>query len=527
MTTIHSKNLDHLGLVAQMYDELEIGQVIDRMIKQDTSQRNVSIGQAVKAMVLNGLGFVNRALYLFPDFFSDKPTDRLLGKDILPEHLNDDTLGRALDALYTHDVTALFGLIASHACKKLSLNKGFIHLDSTSFHVDGQYEAEGSDEKTLGVEICSGYSRDHRPDLKQVMLNLIVENKAGIPLAMRALSGNSSDKVSFGEMIEAHVDQLNHEHAPDYWVADSALYTHDNLELLKNHHCKWITRVPETLSLAQTECAKAEGRTELLPGYSYRRSEVEYAGVKQRWLVLVSPESLARAGKAAQKKLAKKGAAEWKLFEQLKRKRFACEEDAKKELALLEQTVKLLKMNESQILTEEKKGRIIWRIESCVFSEAECLWSLLLKEASFILATNELDEQRLSDREILEAYKDQQKVERGFRFLKDPRFQANTLFLKSKERIEALLMVMTLCLMVYAALEYRLRESLKEKGHSDVVDQKGKPTQIPTMRWIFQVFTGIHVLYIEDKKESMLLNMNNHHHAITGLLGEGYKALYC
>lgn len=65
-----SDNLDHLGLVAGMYDELGIGNLLDQMIYQDEEKRVVSIGQAVKAMVLNGLGFANHTLYLMPRFFS-------------------------------------------------------------------------------------------------------------------------------------------------------------------------------------------------------------------------------------------------------------------------------------------------------------------------------------------------------------------------------------------------------------------------------------------------------------------------
>ena len=71
-----SYNLDHLGLVAGMYDELGIGDLLDQMIYQDEEKRVVSIGQAVKAMVLNGLGFANHTLYLMPRFFQDKPLER-------------------------------------------------------------------------------------------------------------------------------------------------------------------------------------------------------------------------------------------------------------------------------------------------------------------------------------------------------------------------------------------------------------------------------------------------------------------
>jgi len=93
-----SCNLDHLGIVAGMIDELGLPELIDTVIKQDHEQRQVSVGLCVKAMILNGLGFVNRALYLMPHFFKDKPVERLLGEGIEAEHLNDDALGRSLDA---------------------------------------------------------------------------------------------------------------------------------------------------------------------------------------------------------------------------------------------------------------------------------------------------------------------------------------------------------------------------------------------------------------------------------------------
>jgi hypothetical protein len=63
---ISRQQLNHLGLVSAMYDELGIGRIFDQLISQHEEKRTVSIGQAVKAMVLNGLGFANRALVLPP-----------------------------------------------------------------------------------------------------------------------------------------------------------------------------------------------------------------------------------------------------------------------------------------------------------------------------------------------------------------------------------------------------------------------------------------------------------------------------
>ena len=91
-----SEVLDHLGLVAGMFDELGIGEVLDRTIKHTPGRRIVTVGHAVKAMVLNGLGFVNPQLYLVPLFFQNKPTQRLIAPGVDAQHLHDDTLGRRI-----------------------------------------------------------------------------------------------------------------------------------------------------------------------------------------------------------------------------------------------------------------------------------------------------------------------------------------------------------------------------------------------------------------------------------------------
>jgi transposase len=137
--TYRSQILDHLGLVAGMVDELGIGDVIDKATQQNQEMRDLTVGEAVKAMVLNGLGFINQARYLIPRFFQNKPTSRLIAPRVAPEQLNDDALGRALDTLYDYGVTELYSLIAATAAKRLGLAPTFAHLDSTSVHVDGRY----------------------------------------------------------------------------------------------------------------------------------------------------------------------------------------------------------------------------------------------------------------------------------------------------------------------------------------------------------------------------------------------------
>ena len=140
--TSRSQILDHLGLVAGMFDELGIGDVRDKATQQNPAMRDLTVGEAVKAMVLNGLGFVNQALSLVPRFFQNKPTSRLIAPRVVPAQLNDDALGRALDTLYDYGVTELSSLIAATAAQRLGLAPTFAHLDSTSFHVDGRSNSE-------------------------------------------------------------------------------------------------------------------------------------------------------------------------------------------------------------------------------------------------------------------------------------------------------------------------------------------------------------------------------------------------
>ena len=111
----------------------------------------------------------------------------------------------------------------------------------------------------------------------------------------------------------------------------------------------------------------------------------------------------------------------------------------------------------------------------------------------FILTTNDLDEETFSKKEVLNTYKSQQSVERGFRFLKSPEFFTSAFFVKKPERIEALLMIMTLSLLVYGAIEYKIRQELQGQ-RVDFVDQRKKPTRKSTSRnafWGFLLFPWV------------------------------------
>jgi len=519
-----------------MVDELGLVSLIDALIIQDHEQRQVSVGQCVKAMILNGLGFVNRALYLMPHYFKDKPVDRLVGEGIQAEHLNDDVLGRALDAIYAYGTSELYGQLAFQTVNRLGVSCRVGHLDSTSFHVDGVYNSIQEEAEAGVIHITQGYSRDHRPDLNQVVLQLITEHQTGIPLWMEALDGNSSDKSQFCETIKTHVKYLHEQVGLHLLVADSALYTAETLQELSQF--LWITRVPETIRGVQALCLSvSDDWMNTRPEQAFVELGANYGGVNQRWLVVYTRAAHERAEHTVNRQHLKQSKSDCQTFTTLSKQLFACAADAQQALAYVQKKLQVTTLIEPKIIEvaqfkgkgrprkNQTPGTVGYRIEAGIASLIETKLRKVQQKCCFIIATNALDKTQFNNDELLAYYTPgQQKVERGFRFLKDPWFMANTLFLKSPKRIMALMVIMTLCLLVYSALEYRIRQTLVQHQKT-FPSQSGSVTAKPSARWVFQFFAGIHLLLINDIQR-IVLNCNAPHLMLLKLLGERYCKIY-
>jgi transposase len=230
---LRTANMDHHGLVGSVCKDLKIAQRIDQKLGVNP-MRKVSPGQGVVAMILNGLGYTNRTLYMSQHFFASKPIEHLIDPELKAEDITDYTLAHTLDDISKYGASKLFMELGMEIAIENNLLEQVNHLDTTSFSLEGEYETKQEDQV---IRIRHGHSKDHRPDLKQVVLSLVVNGSSGIPICMEPLSGNSSDKVSFHETInkvEAFKKQINIEE-PFKWVADSALYTKD--KLLKTNVC--------------------------------------------------------------------------------------------------------------------------------------------------------------------------------------------------------------------------------------------------------------------------------------------------
>jgi len=529
-----SKRLDHLGIVAGICRQIKLIEVIDESLAT-VSNRKVSCGEATQAMVLNALGLSGRALYLMPEYMQNKPVDRLIREGLVAADFNDDTLGRALDELQQAGVTEVFAQVAQSAVAVFEIETAYAHLDTSSFSLQGSYVsavAQRAVDAYDAVEIRHGYSKENRPDLKQVVVTLITSQASALPLWLEVLDGNSSDKVSFRESVQAYIGQLE-DATPPWFIMDSAGYTQENLASWQE--IKWVARVPETIAEAKRvlQAIATESMTAVGNGYRSLPLGNCYAGIHQRWLLVYSQQAYERESHALDKRVARAGEQAQQAWHTLQQTTFPCAADAQ---AALAQFCQRLPWHQSQaqiaaVKKYAKPGRpakeavaqlVGWQLTGDLLTNEAAIADARQWLGRFLIATNVLDETQLADQALLNCYKEQSSaVERGFRFLKDPMFFADSLFLKSPARIMAMIMIMGLALLVYALAERELRRQLA--AHNETIpDQKGLPTQTPTMRRIAQIFEGVDLLQIRRNGQlvaQQILNLTPVRLKIIRLLG--------
>ncbi|MEY3222264.1 MAG: hypothetical protein RLZZ203_1120 [Cyanobacteriota bacterium] len=541
---IEIQNIDHLGIVAGIIDSIGIVEIINELIGVEKDEK-VNAGQVVKAMIINGLGFVSKPLYMFPKYFETIACEHLIGTGVKPEYLNDDKLGRVMDKLFIKGLDTIFFIIAVKAAQKFGVSLSTSHLDSSSMHVHGQYNTSlpevifesqeiGNNQELEEIAVKSpkeitityGYSRDHRPDLKQFIIEMICSGDGDIPIFLKLASGNQADSSCFGKIAIEYHKQLE---VNSLMVADSALYTESNLKMMSD--LQWLCRVPLSIKAAKSLIStipESELIDSTIPGYKLASTTENYAGIEQRWLVVQSQERRESDLRKLTQKITK---AESKAVQDLKKlspEEFACEADAMKALSKLSKQFKYHQIKEILVTqvkskTKDSPQEISYQISATVSQDESKINTEMLSAGRFIIATNVLDSKELSNDSMLSEYKAQQSCERGFAFLKDPLFFADSIFLKSPERIESLGMIMGLCLLVYTLAQRQIRNALFN-SKSTIKNQLGKATDRPTLRWIFQCFQCIHLVILNQ--EEHISNWNKDRDFILSLLPDDCLRYY-
>ena len=322
------------------------------------------------------------------------------------------------------------------------------------------------------IRIVRGYSKDHRPDLKQVVLETIVSQNGGIPLVCKSWDGNASDTQIFEARAADLIEQFQGADAPRYLVADAKLYTKDNAPNLSR--LSFITRLPETIKVVGHVIEQAwdfEAWDFIDASLAYQRVELSHYGISQRWLVVYSKQAEQRAKKTLHKAQKREQDTVQKALFHLQAQRFNAQQEAQKALVAIAKKLKYHRIEKEHIkphIRYAKKGRptpktpikdIRWQITADILPDQEKIQAVKQRKATFVIGSN-IPHAHLSDQDIIQAYKGQKAVETGFRFLKDPLFFVSSLFLKKPSRIQALLMVMTLALLVYSIAQRRMRAAL-------------------------------------------------------------------
>ena len=520
-----------LGIVAGMFDKLGIGEYINQVIPK-TRHHNVSHGTAVKALTLNGLGFTERRLYVMPEFFEDIAVERLLGEGIKPEHLNEYLFGEALDAIAAYGPTRLFTGIVTNMMKKMPLGTLRLHHDTTSISVTGEYD---SDFHTRMIRIVRGHSKDLRNDLKQFVISLVT-TQHGIPVFMEPLSGNASDKKSLLQSIQAVRANLITDDII-YHMADSAFYTNHNISTL-GQYCFWISHVPETIKEAKILCKQDVNWTPSNDTrYTYFAHASSYGNIDQTWIMFHSIEQQKNREEKFAEKVKSHHKKDRTSLKKMHVKGFACEADARtitqrwleKHPRYVIQDLVITK-GKQKILP--KRGRpspdepveIVYKVSCKLEINSEFVAREKELLGRFILASNDT---HINPEVMLEYYKEQMTVERGFRFIKDQSFHVSEVYLKNESRIAALSMLMVLCLLVYSVAEWQFRQILKEQN-AFVRNQKNRPTNKPTMKRVFFFFRRVRQIHeiIDGKTVCTLLNFGVESQDIVNLLGAPFNKYY-
>jgi transposase len=326
--------------------------------------------------------------------------------------------------------------------------------------------------------------------------------------------------------------------APSFlYVGDSAMY--ENC-VKKAGDLKWLTRVPEKIKEAKTLVQRDVSEftwNDLGKGYSSTVLTSNYGQVTQRWLLVFSEQAFAREIKTLEKNIVQEKENLDKKLWHLSNQPFACEKDARK--AALEsvkgtkyynvewQVTTAVKSNKKGRPAKDAQTKTEYFITGTATQDDSKISTQKRTKGRFILATNELDKEKLSDEEILPEYKEQSKTESGFRFIKGNALEVSSVFLKKASRIEALMMIMTLCLMVYSVAQYRLREALKQTNNT-IPSQSKKPTQKPTMAWVCRLFHGVGVvlLNLASGVQEVVANLNDVTKRIVSYFGTHAEVIY-
>jgi len=461
-----------------------------------------------------------RPLYKVERFWQEnKVADMFYKNDgICGNQLNDDAYARMLDLLASLDCRRLFENICLRMLQYHGLDIVLTHSDTTSVSVEGVYAVDESgttSQETVeaGFSINHGHSKDHRPDLKQFKIGLSVQQK-GLPISGELLSGNKSDQNWNPQTVEELSKMLlDKGYENVVFLADCALISTKSLKNLAERNVQFISRFPETFNIAGELKAQAwtENKWEDIgvlaenkknaAHYKTWRAECEVEGERFGFLVVHSSNLEERKEKTLRKEVERMSKKLQSHSEELAKKDYACEADAMSEgRRIQEEAAKNgfdseLEIKQLEKVSYEQRGRpskvaeakkqVTWRAEIKIGEIKSEVYEEKKKQASTFILIHRLKEDKTSE-EILRSYKNQDKVEQGFKFMKQPQY-LGPIYTKKASRVEALGYIFLLVLLLAKYLEYRVRLGMEQSGGELKIG--GQKVLRPTAKTILEILS--------------------------------------
>ena len=450
---LHSRQIGLLPLVYPIVDALQVRETVNRLVP---TRAEIDLGRIVALLLLNRL-MAPQPLYQVSDWLAGTVLPELLA--VAPEKVYDNRLGRALDRLHPH-LGELWACLVGQAIQVYDLDLRVLHWDITSIYFEGAY--------TDSALAHYGYSRDHRPDTKQVNLEVDVTHDGGVPILYHLLPGNTADITRPLPHLNALLHflarpELVERSLRPILVSDCKMVTAEAVFACHHHDLFYLGPLPNgTATEALLHSVSAEELVAHPLDYRPRRIKpddpdfVPYQGawriftfeheggqITDRALVLWSAgkQRLDEHKRKTYLKRLLNGLAD--IQKKLNTRRYKKRSYVEQRLATVQRGNPAKKLVDIHLSGEDGALELVFRIDREKLAAAQAL------DGRYPLVTNA---NHLSANETLTLFKGQDGIEKRFRLVKGP-LLVHPLFVRTDRRIEGLVFITLLALLVLAILE--------------------------------------------------------------------------
>jgi transposase len=453
LKALRAHQMGGLPLLQPLVAALQVREIVNELVP---SQADVELGQVLVLLVLNRL-MAPQPLYEIQGWLAETVLPEVLGIDVGQAY--DNRFGRALDRLHPY-LGELWSRLVSRAIAVYGLDVSILHWDITSIYFEGAYSAS---------ELASyGYSRDQRPDSKQINVEVDVTHEGAVPVLYQVLSGNTADITRPLPHLEALLrflarPELAARHLRPLLVSDRKLITAEAVLA-----CHWyqlyylapladggaVEAVLRSVSAAELEAhpllyraqrVKASAATFVPYQGVWRPFTFEYGGeqVTDRVLVVWSQgkQRLDEAKRKACLKRLLNGLAA--IQKKLNTRRYKQGAYVEQRISACQQGNPAHHLVDVSLRGKDDALTLTFAINRTRLAEAQAL------DGRYVLATNGA---HLSANEALTLFKGQDKVEKRFRTVKGP-LLVHPLFVHTDRRIEGLVFITLVALLIRAILE--------------------------------------------------------------------------